>query len=245
MGWRALLIHGDPCVLDRWLWVRRHVRKDGARTFDAGCGNGGFAIYAAVAGNEVVAASFSAEELQHASHRAALVDAPVDFEVIDLRDLASHAGRLGAFDQILCLETIEHLSDDQGILSNLASMLKPNGQLLLTTPSMDHPPLLGESRDPDPVEDGGHVRYGYTKERVQELLTNAGLTVTHHARVSGVISQRLTNLMRRLERRMPTPLAWLLLLPLRTLVILDRPLTEVLGYPYLSVTARAVSAAAA
>ena len=47
LGWRSLLIHGDPCVLDRWLCLRRALRKGDYRTFDAGCGNGAFGIYAA------------------------------------------------------------------------------------------------------------------------------------------------------------------------------------------------------
>ena len=58
LGWRSLLINGDPCVLDRWLWLRAHLLGGKLRTFDAGCGNGGFSIYAAHIGNEVVAASF-------------------------------------------------------------------------------------------------------------------------------------------------------------------------------------------
>ena len=70
LGWRALLIHGDPCVLDRWLWLRAHLRGGNARTFDAGAGNGGFSIYAARAGNDVVAASFSERELESVRHRA-------------------------------------------------------------------------------------------------------------------------------------------------------------------------------
>jgi hypothetical protein len=56
-GWRALLIHGDPCVLDRWLWLRRHLHRGPLRTFDAGCGNGAFSIYAALAGNRVAASA--------------------------------------------------------------------------------------------------------------------------------------------------------------------------------------------
>src|SRR5271165_7487521 len=66
-GWRPLLVHGDPCVLDRWLWLRRHLRRGTVSTFDAGCGNGGFSIYAARAGNEVVAASFAPSEQEAAS----------------------------------------------------------------------------------------------------------------------------------------------------------------------------------
>ncbi len=88
-GWRALLIHGDPCVLDRWLWLRRHLRKGALRTFDAGCGNGAFSIYAALEGNEVLAASFSEREQDDARRRAELVGATgIDFRLLDLRELA-------------------------------------------------------------------------------------------------------------------------------------------------------------
>jgi hypothetical protein len=49
------------------------------------------------------------------------------------------------------------------------------------------------------------------------------------------MSQKLTNLMRRLTVRLGRPAAWLAVLPLRPLVILDVPLSSVLHYPYLSV----------
>jgi hypothetical protein len=29
-GWSPLLIHGDPCVPDRWLWLRRHLGRGNA-----------------------------------------------------------------------------------------------------------------------------------------------------------------------------------------------------------------------
>src|SRR6476646_5828223 len=70
LGWRLLLVTGDPCVLDRWLWLRRHLRPGPLRTLDAGAGNGAFSMYAARLGNRVVAASFSADELEQARGRA-------------------------------------------------------------------------------------------------------------------------------------------------------------------------------
>src|ERR1700689_5692767 len=116
-GWSPLLIHGDPCVRDRWLWLRRHLRKGPARTFDAGCGNGGFAIYAARAGNEVVAASFSEREQQDARRRAEVVGGlGIDFRQLDLRELDEHSESLGDFDQIICFETIEHVIADAGLV---------------------------------------------------------------------------------------------------------------------------------
>lgn len=243
-GWRALLVHGDPCVLDRWLWLRRHLRKGPVRTFDAGCGNGAFSIYATLEGNKVVAASFSQREQDDAERRAAQVGATgIDFHLLDLRELADHADSLGTFDQIICFETIEHLSDDSGLVNTLAGMLVAGGSLLLTTPFVDHHRLYTEELHPSPVEDGSHVRYGYSQQQLRSIADDAGLAVVSEGFVSGVVSQLLTNLMRRLTARFGVAVAWVLLLPLRALVVLDRPLTKLLGYPSLSVALQGVKRA--
>ncbi|HLH14546.1 MAG TPA: methyltransferase domain-containing protein, partial [Solirubrobacteraceae bacterium] len=176
LGWRPLLIHGDPCVLDRWLWLRRRLRTGAARTFDAGCGNGGFSIYAALAGNDVVAASFAAREQEAARRRAEIVGARgIDFRTLDLREIDAQRASLGTFDQIICFETIEHVSDDEGLVRSLAAMLEPGGQLLLTAPFDGHRPLYSEERSPSGVEDGSHVRYGYSPRRLREIVEGAGL----------------------------------------------------------------------
>ena len=240
-GWGPLLIHGDPCVLDRWLWLRGELRDGQARTFDAGCGNGAFSIYARRRGNEVVAASFSAREQEDARRRADLVGAGgIEFHTIDLRELESHSQGLGRFDQIVCMETIEHLTDDVRLVRTLAEMLEPGGRLLLTAPFDGHRPLWGEDAEPSGVEDGSHVRFGYSAQRLREVAAAAGLQVESEAFVSGVVSQKLTNLMRWLTARIGLRAAWAIMLPLRPLVLLDRPLTRLLGYPYLSVALRAV-----
>jgi 2-polyprenyl-3-methyl-5-hydroxy-6-metoxy-1,4-benzoquinol methylase len=244
LGWRSLLIHGDPCVLDRWLWLRRHLRRGDLRTFDAGCGNGGFSIYAALAGNRVVAASFSEREQEDARRRADFVGAHgIDFRTLDLRELEQHRASLGPVEQIICLETIEHVTDDVGLVKSLVAMLTPGGRLLLTTPFDGHRALFTEERDPSPVEDGSHVRYGYSPERLREIASDAGLEVLSEGFVSGVVSQKLTDVMRRLTRRLGVPAAWAVTLPLRALVILDAPLTRILRYPHLSVSLCAVKPA--
>lgn len=241
LGWRRLLFHSDPLVLDRWLWVRRGLRHGAVRTFDAGCGNGVFSMYAARSGNRVLAASFSAEEQEKARERAnSLGIGGIDFRLLDLRELESRRAELGTFDQVICLETIEHLSDDEGLVRSLASMLEPGGQLLLTTPFEGHRPLYGEPPDPDPVEDGSHVRFGYSQDRVAELVRLAGLEVAGQAFVSGFISQKVTNLLWRLTALLGLPLAWTIVLPLRALVLFDPLVTSLLRYPHLCVAVRAV-----
>jgi SAM-dependent methyltransferase len=240
-GWKALLIHGDPCVLDRWLWLRRRLRKGSVRTFDAGCGNGAFSIYARRCGNEVLAASFSPGEQEHARRRAeALGVTGIDFRILDLRELERHRESLGRFDQIICFETIEHLSDDEQLVRTLVAMLEPGGQLLLSTPFEEHHPLYSEERHPSPVEDGSHVRYGYSQERLRQIAQDAGLEVASEGLISGIVSQKLTDLMRRSSARLGLRAGWVIVLALRPLALLDRPLSRTLRYPFLSATLNGV-----
>jgi cyclopropane fatty-acyl-phospholipid synthase-like methyltransferase len=243
-GWRFLLITGDPCVLDRWLWLRTRLRRGRLRTFDAGSGNGAFSVFAAHVGNEVVAASFSESEQESGRERAATLGVrDVDFRIIDLRELESLRNDLGTFDQIICLETIEHIGDDEGLVKSLAAMLRPGGRILLSTPFDRHRPLYTEDLNPSPAEDGSHVRYGYSRERLAEIFAAAGLEVDEESFVSGVVSQKSTDLMRWLSARVGLLGAWLLVLPLRLLVTLDAPLSRLLRYPYLSVALCAVKPA--
>jgi 2-polyprenyl-3-methyl-5-hydroxy-6-metoxy-1,4-benzoquinol methylase len=240
-GWRFLLITGDPCVLDRWLWLRAHLRSGDIRTFDAGCGNGGFSIYAAGIGNQVVAASFLDSEQESARRRANILGVNgIDFRIIDLRELENYHDALGMFEQIICLETIEHVSDDDALVRRLSAMLEPGGRLLLSTPFDRHRPLYTEELRPSPVEDGSHVRYGYSQERLRQVVEGAELDVESVGFISGAISQKLTNLMRRLTSRIGLFPAWLIVLPLRVLVVLDAPLSRMLRYPQLSVALCAV-----
>lgn len=236
-----LLLHSDPPVLDRWLWLRRNLKRGPGRTFDAGCGNGAFSMYAARSGNQVVAASFSSDEQDAARRRAAALGiAGIDFRILDLRELESHRDSLDSFDQIICLETIEHVIDDAGLMSSLGRMLEPGGQLLLTTPFEGHRPLYTEDPHPSGVEDGSHVRFGYSQEQIARLADAAGLEVVEQSFVTGVVSQKLTSLMRWLTARLGLLPAWIVVLPLRALVIADRPVTRMLRHPYMCVALRAV-----
>jgi 2-polyprenyl-3-methyl-5-hydroxy-6-metoxy-1,4-benzoquinol methylase len=235
LGWRATMLHGDPCVTDRWRFASRHLAGGHLRTLDAGAGNGGFAMMAAARGNEVVGLSFDVDEMTDATRRAEVARLPgIRFRIGDLRELDRFSAELGTFDQILCLEVIEHLTDDALLIQRLARLLRPGGRLILSTPTADHRPLLAETVSAS--ENGGHVRWGYTQARIAEIFEAAGLTLIDRGRVSGVVSQTLTNTMRRGEERRAR-LGWALILPLRPLQAFDRPLTRLLRRPELSITA--------
>jgi SAM-dependent methyltransferase len=238
LGWRVTARFGDPLVMDRWRWLKPRLKHGALRTFDAGCGNGCFSFAAAAAGNEVLGGSYDVDPLAKARERARLFGlSNVQFEQIDLRELPNHAERLGFFDQIICTECIEHILNDDKLVKDLASLLKPSGRLLLTTPHADHLPLRHEKLTDK--EDGGHVRWGYTEQRLRDLCNAAGLEVIDVDFTSGWISQQLTNLMRVKNER----LAWVAIFPLRVAQLADRAVNRIFHYPWFGIGIVAVKPA--
>jgi SAM-dependent methyltransferase len=235
IGWPALLVQGDVLFVERVGWVRRRLRPGAVRTLDAGCGAGGLTILAARLGNDALGLTFAPADAALAADRAALVGARgARFEVLDLRGLGKHTDRLGAFDQVIACEVIEHLNDDAALVANLAALLRPGGRLLLTTPYLNHRPVHGETVSEK--EDGGHVRFGYTHERLAELFAAAGLRVSERGYLNGFFAQSVFSLYLRLYRLHPK-LGWLLTVPLRPLRLLDPLVARLTNYPYMSVTA--------
>lgn len=239
LGWPATILHGDPTVFDRWRWLSKNLEPGNKRTLDAGCGTGAFTLYAARIGNEALGISFNERNMKVAEERSKLIGVKnAQFIQGDLRELDSLTSKIGTFDQILCFETIEHLVDDQRLVDNLAHCLRPGGILLLTTPFKGHVPVEGESKDPNyfsPIEDGGHVRYGYTQEELQTLIVKSGLRIEKFEYVSGYISQQLYNLWCHLDRVLPHKMTWGITLPLRSLQAFDSLVSSLFKYPRLSI----------
>ena len=232
-GWPVTLLYGDPCILDRWRWLRRHLQRGSLRTLDAGCGSGVFTLYAGTLGNEAIGLSFEKENNEKARTRAKALDlCNVHFMHTDLRKLDGIAAELGTFDQIICCEVIEHIVDDRKLLASLAAMLKPGGRIVLTTPSEKHRRLVGERISES--EDGGHVRWGYSRRELRNLLENCGLRTVSEEEISGMMSQQLTNLCHLLGR-IGSRYATLLTLPLRLLQLVDIPVTRLVRYPFLCI----------
>lgn len=233
LGWRATVLHGDPCVYGRWKWLKRYLASGPLRTLDVGSGSGAFTMYAARIGNDAVGVSFDGENNRKAKARANMLGLQqVSFITADVRGLDKYGSKLGTFDQILCLETIEHIADDRKFMADLAALLKPGGTLLLTTPYKHYKPLLYDELSAG--DDGGHVRWGYTHEELRDMMVSSGLQVTTEEYVCGFIAQQLTNLMRWIAR-VNLAAAWAATAPLRVLQMLDGPVTRALKYPCLSV----------
>ena len=85
----------------------------------------------------------------------------------------------GAFDLVLCAETIEHVRDVQLLLSEIRRVLPPGGALALTTPA--HLPF---GRRPDPMSP--HLRF-FTRRSLRRLLDELGFEVESLRRSGGTL----------------------------------------------------------
>jgi len=233
MGWRATVLHGDPCVFDRWGWLSHHLLPGSLRTLEVGCGSGAFSSYASIIGNCAVGISHDESSNSRARARAEMLHLRnIEFITLDVAALHALVARLGKFDQVMCLETIEHIEEDKKLVSDLSFALKPGGRLLLTTPFKYYRRLLGDRLSE--TQDGGHVRWGYTPQEMKALFEENELRVVAQEYLSGFVSQQLTNAMRLLSRA-STMAAWAAIFPLRVFQVLDPLLTNLIGYPYLSI----------
>jgi len=111
----------------RYLFARDMVA--GRQVLDAACGEGyGSALMAAEAAR-VTGVDLSADAVEHARRRYRAPN--LDFQVADCLDLPFAAD---SFDCIVSFETLEHLEDHNGLLSEFRRVLRPGGFLLLSSP---------------------------------------------------------------------------------------------------------------
>jgi 2-polyprenyl-3-methyl-5-hydroxy-6-metoxy-1,4-benzoquinol methylase len=235
-GFPATLIHGDTAVLDRWLWLRKHLPEtcNGEKLVDIGCGTGAFSIGAALRGYEVLGLSWSARNQEVAAYRAGLCNArSAAFDVLDVRRLDTRQDLIGNYDVAICCETIEHIIDDQKLMVDIAGCLKPGGRLLLTTPYFHYRPITSGDKGPfETVENGGHVRRGYSKAALAELCRLANLMVEEISFCTGFVSQKCIYVQRTASRLHPL-VGWAVVAPLRIVPpLLDRVLARVGSLPY-------------
>lgn len=240
IGFPALLLHGDPLVLDRWLWLRRRLRsyaRRGSVLLDAGSGNGAFTIGAARLGYNATGLTWDDSERRRSEERAALLRVPrARFEIQDLRRLGDRADLRGVSDVVLSLENIEHVLEDEKLARDLGAMVKPGGVLLLTTPNIDYHPINQTDAGPFlPIEDGRHVRKGYSEQGLRDLAAAAALEVREISSCSGFISQKLCAVQRRLGRLHPIA-GWVAVLPFRWIPpLLDGVIQRLTGWPDYSI----------
>jgi 2-polyprenyl-6-hydroxyphenyl methylase / 3-demethylubiquinone-9 3-methyltransferase len=115
----------------RLQYLERAVGLRGKRVLDVGCGGGILSEAMARAGAQVLGIDLSTPVLEVAQLHALEAKADVQYRAIAAEELAQE--RPAAFDLVTCMEMLEHVPDPAGALEALAALVKPGGDVVVST----------------------------------------------------------------------------------------------------------------
>lgn len=118
----------NPVRLD---YVKQRIALQGAAVLDVGCGAGLLSEALAREGARVTATDLAPELIKVAKLHRLESQVSVDYRLQSVESLA--AEQPGSFDAITCMEMLEHVPDPAAIVAACATLLKPGGQLFLST----------------------------------------------------------------------------------------------------------------
>ncbi len=112
-------------------WVAAHAELAGARVADVGCGGGLLSEGLARAGADVVGIDLGQAVIDVARLHLLESQLTVDYRLQSSAELA--AAEPEGFDVVCCMELLEHVPDPVALVADLAAMLKPGGQVFVST----------------------------------------------------------------------------------------------------------------
>ena len=115
----------------RLQYAKQRVALRDAVVLDVGCGGGLLSEALAKEGAKVTALDLAPELIKVAKLHRLESGVAVDYRLQSVEALA--AEQPGSFDAITCMEMLEHVPDPSAIIAACASLLKPGGQLFLST----------------------------------------------------------------------------------------------------------------
>ena len=180
-------------LLDILLLRSWHIRKEikiwekqvsgPQNILDAGSGFGQYEYYLAKRNKDwkIKAVDVKEEQVDDCNNFFSKIGlSQVHFEVADLTKFVEPE----KFDLILCVDVMEHIEEDELVLSNYCKSLKKGGMLLISTPSDQGGSDVHHHDHDDYVNDGTHsfvdehVRDGYGIEEISDKMKRAGFTKT-------------------------------------------------------------------
>jgi 2-polyprenyl-6-hydroxyphenyl methylase/3-demethylubiquinone-9 3-methyltransferase len=115
----------------RFRFVADRAPLRGARVLDVGCGGGLLAESLARAGAHVIAIDLASTMVEVARLHALEGGLRIDYRTESAESLA-HA-EAGSFDVVTCMEMLEHVPDPGATMRSLATLLRPGGELFVST----------------------------------------------------------------------------------------------------------------
>lgn len=112
-------------------WINSASPLKGLRVVDVGCGGGLLSEGMAEFGASVCGLDLSEESLEIARSHAIESGYKIEYHHCAVEQFA--AQHPGKFDVVTCLEMLEHVPDPESVVRACATLLKPEGQIFLST----------------------------------------------------------------------------------------------------------------
>ena len=112
-------------------YINARVDLAGKRVLDVGCGGGILSESMAINGASVTGIDMGKAPLQVARLHQHESNLNIDYQLTTVEQLAND--HPGTFDVITCLEMLEHVPDPGSVISACRKLLKPEGDLFLST----------------------------------------------------------------------------------------------------------------
>lgn len=164
--------------LEKWDYIDRYsqwmyrIYSDyvGKRIFDVGAGMGRMVSFYIDKADAILATDINKDQID--SMRRRFADYPnFKAELIDIleSDLSEYENQ---FDTVICINVLEHLSDDYQAVENMKSLLKVNGYLIVFVPAF-------QKLYSDLDRNVGHFRR-YDKGRLYDIAKCKNLRIVKH-----------------------------------------------------------------
>lgn len=190
---------GSHRVLLEWL-----AGRPGSTVLDVGCFDGRFALHVSALGHHVV----GIDKVEYDGVR----DALAEFLEADL-DNPLPSGLSRDFDVIVAADVLEHVAEPNELLTGLRDHLSPDGEILVSIPSISHWYPRGRiaagrfDYDQRGPLDRGHLRF-FTRRTMERMFAECGLRVVEWQPVGAPITSmtakpsRLVSSVAAVDRRM-------------------------------------------
>lgn len=168
---------------ERCDWLLGFV-SPGDRVLDLGCGDGAFGAALTDAGAEVTMADVAEGALKRARERAPGIGSVLlaEHEPLPFGD--------DSFDLVWCGETLEHVADVGGLVTEVRRVLRPAGVFLVTVPNQPRLRVAAEALAGRPLEErldprADHLRF-FTARTLRDVACVAGFREISVRAVGGI-----------------------------------------------------------
>ena len=186
-----VLGHPHPNGRMRAYHVQRLV-ETGRKTLDIGCGEGIFYYELTKRGCKMFGIDYSMEALENMKKRMKLVSISprvinADAQVIPIKSKS--------FDQVICLDVIEHLKDANAAIKGIGRVLRKGGILVLSVPNELY---LTKSVLPinfkEHIKAIGHETAGFGYDELKKMLESNGFKIKKYRYYTKFFGRIMTEL---------------------------------------------------